>query len=325
MAPMPPPLRPSPPPPGRWRRTPPAVFTPILGLLGLGLAWRGTHQAWSVALGDLILGVGAMLFAFALVAWLAKPLRRPGVVIDEMAVLPGRAGMAAMTLSALVLAAALVPHAPRMALAVSVLAVLAHAGLAALHLRLILTGPVEARTPTPVWHLAFVGFIIAALSWGPLGVPGAATVMAVTVPVAVAIWAVSLWQLIRRIPPAPLRPLLAIHLAPASLFASVAIGLEMPGLATGFLILGGAILLALLLAGRWIVEAGFSPLWGAFAFPLAAYASALWAAVGAGVPVRGIAALVLVAATLAIPPILVRVLRLWARGELAVRTNAATA
>jgi tellurite resistance protein len=41
------------------------------------------------------------------------------------------------------------------------------------------------------------------------------------IPVATGVWAFSLWQLFTRIPPAPLRPLLAIHLAPASLFAIV--------------------------------------------------------------------------------------------------------
>ena len=37
-----------------------------------------------------------------------------------------------------------------------------------------------------------------------------------TLPIAALIWGISLAQLIGRIPPAPLRPLLAIHLAPVS-------------------------------------------------------------------------------------------------------------
>ena len=314
------------PPPGLWRRTPPAVFPPILGLLGLGLAWRAAGAGWQAAVGELILGAGTLLFAFAAVAWLSKPLRRPGVVVEEMSVLPGRAGLAAMTLSGFAVAAALVPHAPRLAMGLSVLVFAAHTGLAALHLRMILTGPVEARTLTPVWHLAFVGFIVAGLSWVPLGAEAASRlVLFATLPIAGAIWLVSLWQLARRIPPAPLRPLLAIHLAPACLLATVASGLGLTGLAALMASLAGVILLALLVAGRWITQSGFSPLWGAFTFPLAAFAGMLWALVAAGEPLRGVAAIVLVVATLAIPPILVRVLQLWAKGDLAVRTNAATA
>ena len=323
------PPRPSPPPAppaGPWRRTPPAVFPPILGFLGLGLAWRAAGEGWQTAVGDVLLGAGALLFALAAAAWLSKPLRRPGVVVEEMAVLPGRAGLAAMTLSALLVAAALVPLAPRLALGLSVLMVVAHAGLAALHLRLFLAGPTEAQTLTPVWHLVFVGFIVAGLVWVPLGVEGAARlVLFAMLPLAVAIWGISLWQLLRRIPPAPLRPLLAIHLAPACLLATVASGLGMSGLATVLASLAAAILAALVLAARWITQSGFSPLWGAFTFPLAAFAGMLWHLVAAGEPLRGLAAVVLVVATLAIPAVLVKVLQLWARGDLAVRTNAATA
>ena len=320
-----PPIPPAP-PPGLWRRTPPAVFAPILGILGLGLAWRAAGAGWQAAVGEMILGAGTLLFVFAAVAWLSKPLRRPGVLLEEMSVLPGRAGLAAMTLSGFAVAAALAPHAPRLALGLSVLVLLAHTGLAALHLRLILTGPVEARTLTPVWHLAFVGFIVAGLSWVPLGAEGAARfVLFATLPVAGAIWLISLYQLVRRIPPAPLRPLLAIHLAPASLLATVAAGVGLSGLASLLAGLAVAILLALVVGARWITQSGFSPLWGAFTFPLSAFAGMLWALVAAGEPLRGVAAIMLVVATLAIPPILLRILQLWAKGDLAVRTNAATA
>lgn len=319
--------------PGRprlWARTPPAIFPPLLGLFGLGLAWRAGAGVFGVpaAVGDLLLGAATALWLLGLVAWCAKPLRRPGVIFEELRVLPGRAGLAAMTLSGLLLAAALVPHAPRLAMALTLLALAAHAALAGLVIRLILTGPEEGRVLTPVWHLLFVGFIMAPLSLVPLGHVGAATaILGLTVPVALAIWAASLAQLLRRFPPAPLRPLLAIHLAPASLFAGVAALLQMPALASGFAALAGAILLALLLAGRWIAAAGFSPLWGAFTFPLAAFAGALLALApisAAPEALRLAGGLVLVAATLAIPPILVKIWQGWARGDLAGRTNAAS-
>ena len=313
---------------GGLRRTPPAIFPPILGFFGLGLGWRAAGDGAGVvaALGEVLLGAGALLYLVALAAWLAKPLRRPGVVLDEISVLPGRAGLAAMTLSGLLLGAALVPYAPRLAFGLSLVAFAAHVGLAALVIRLILTGPDEVRVLTPIWHLLFVGFIMAPLTWTPLGMEAASRmVVFVTLPVACAIWTVSLVQIATRIPPAPLRPLLAIHVAPASLLSVAAAELGMVDLASLLLGLAAILAVSLLAAGRWLTEAGFSPLWGAFTFPSAAFAGGLWALTEAGLPLRFAAAVVLTAATVGVPFILVRILKSWASGDLARRTNAARA
>ena len=310
-----------------WRRTPPAIFPPALGFLGLGLAWRGAEEvfAFPLPLGEALLGAGTLMFLFMLLAWGAKPLRRPGVALEELRVLPGRAGVSAMTMGLMLLGAVLAPYAPSVALGVTLAALIAHSLCALLIVHVLLTGPPEQRGVTPVWHLSFVGVIVAALPAATLGLEGLAlALLLVTMPVAAAIWAVSLWQLWRRIPPAPLRPLLAIHLAPAALFASVAAQLDMPVLALAAALLGCMILLALLAAARWIAVSGFTPLWGAFTFPLAAFAGAL-IDLGDGRGVVGaLAAVVLVAATLIIPPILGKVVQAWLRGTLADQTNAAT-
>ena len=322
--PLPPPLPPR--PKGLWRDTPPAIFPPIMGVMGLALGWReATARLGAPAgIGDLILGAGAMLLLFCLVAWLAKPLRRPAVIPEDLRVLPGRAGLAAMVLSVTLLAAALVPLAPGLALGLLGVAVAAHLALTWLVIRALLTGPEEGRVVTPVFHLVFVGPILWALTTIPLGLGGGAILWAM-IPVAFTIWGVSAVQLLRRIPPAPLRPLLAIHLAPASLFAIVASRLDLPMVALPAVILAGVILLALLVSARWLTEAGFSPLWGAFTFPLAAFATALLSVSdGAGL-VGVMGGVALVAATLAIPPIAFKVLQAWAKGSLAARTNAAVA
>ncbi len=299
-----------------------------MGLFGLGLAWRAGAPAFGlpVELAEALLGAVTLIYLFALLAYLAKVARRPGVVVEDLQVLPGRAGLATMSLSLMLLAATLVPYHAGLGAAVAVTAFALHAVLALMAARVILTGPAEARVVTPVWHLLFVGFILGPLAGLQLGLTGHATaILFATIPVAFGIWVVSLWQLVTRIPPAPLRPLLAIHLAPASLFAIVGAGLGMPTLAGAFALLGGAILLTLLSFGRWITNAGFSPLWGAFTFPLAAYASALFATIGDAAAGRIAAGIVLIAATLIIPPIAVKVMQAWARGTLAAKTNAAQA
>lgn len=308
---------------GKGWRTPPAIFPPVMGLFGLGLAWRRAFDAAGLpgGLAEALLGGVSLLWLFCVAAYLGKVVQRPGVVAEDFRTLPGRAGFAAANLSGVLFAAVMVPYAPVLAFWVLMLTLASHAALGLALLRNYLTGPEEARVITPVWHLVFVGYILAPLSLVPMGYGQAAIIiLALTMAVALAIYAVSAVQLLRRIPPAPLRPLLAIHLAPVSLFATVAATLDLPGLAAVFAALALAVLAALLAAGRWITEAGFSALWGALTFPSAAAASALLAV---GWDVAGL--LLAVAASAIVFPIAVKVMQAWAKGGLAVRTNAAQA
>lgn len=324
--PMPPPLPDR--PRGLWRDTPPVIFPPVLGLLGLGLGWREAARVLGAPgeIGELILGGAAMLLVFCLAAWLAKPLRRPAVTIEELRTLPGRAGLGAMLAAVLLLAAALVPLAPRLATGIMVAGIAAYLGLIAVLVPMLVTGPEEGRSVTPAFHLIFVGLILAPLSAIELGHAAASGALFwVMVVLAMAIWVASARQLLQRIPPAPLRPLLAIHLAPASLFAIVGTRLGLDWIALAFAVLASALAIALVASARWIAAAGFTPMWGAFTFPTAAFATALLSVSG-GAGVAGAAGgLVLVVATLSVPVITFRVLRSWARGELAARTNAARA
>ncbi len=306
-----------------FSRMPPAVFPVLMGLLGLGLALRRGFDQLGLPneVAELVLGAACGLWSFAALAYLSKLARRFGTLAEDLRTLPGRAGTAAGSLGLLLVASAVVPYSHGLATGLMVAGLVLHGALALLMLNTFRNGPPEQREVTPVWHLHFVGFILAGLSAVPLGYGGlATTILWGTMAIAGVIWGISLMQLIRRIPPAPLRPLLAIHLAPASLFATVAALLQLNDIALFFAVVGGVILLALVMASGWIATAGFSPLWGAFTFPIAAYASALLALdmVATGV-------VVLIAAIGLIPPILYRVLAGWAKGDLAAKTNAAQA
>lgn len=86
-------------------------------------------------------------------------------------------------------------------------------------------------------------------------------------------------------------------------------------LATGFATLTLALLISLIIAGHWLTVNGFTPLWSAFTFPLAASAAALLAQDETRMfQIAG--AVVLIAATFAIPVILALVLRQWMTGQL---------
>jgi tellurite resistance protein len=314
-----------------FQRMPPAVFPAIMGLFGLGLALRRGAEVigYPVAIAEIALGAISLLWVFATLGYAAKLSQRPSVIMEDLAILPGRAGLAAMSLGLFLLAATLLPYSADAALGLALLGLGLHAVLAGLIIVALAKGPAEGRIVTPVWHLSFVGFIIAAVTLAPLGyVTLAKAIFWATAVVAAGIWAVSILQLIKRIPPAPLRPLLAIHLAPASLLGTVAILLDMPQIAVGFALIGGVIVLSMAVAARWITEAGFSALWGAFTFPVAAYASLLLllaAAMGAQSAWVWAGSLCLFAAIGIVPSIALKVLQAWTKGALAAKTNAATA
>ncbi|MCC1481855.1 tellurium resistance protein [Roseibaca sp. Y0-43] len=324
--PLPPPLEI--PKPGFGRRTPPALFPPLMGLFGVGLGWRAASGAFGIdpAIGDLILGATSLLFLFTLAAYLAKPLRRPATFMEDLRVLPGRAGLSAASLCLMLFAATLAPYASGLATGVALLAFAVHVGLVVAIALTILRGPEEGRVVTPVFHLSFVGFIIGGVAANALGHPDVARwLLWSTLLPAGLIWGFSARQLLNRVPPAPLRPLLAIHLAPASLFTIVAAGAGLQAAAYAFSALAAAILIALLASAKWLTQAGFSPLWGAFTFPLAAFASAL-ITLSQGQGAMGmIGGVVLVVATLMVPLIAYRIFKLWPGGKLAAKTNAAEA
>ncbi len=311
-------------------QTPPVIFPPIFGLLGLGLAWRRAGPALGApqAIADLISGAVTLLFLFAALAYALKLSRRAGVVAEDLRVLPGRAGLASMVLSFYLLAAVVFPLMPGFARVILFAGFGAHAVLVGLMLWLLATGPAAQRRVTPVFHLHFVGFIVAPAAAIPMGFTAMSHLILIASGVIAAlIWLASLAQLLRETPPAPLRPLLAIHLLPASLLGHTALMLGHVGAALAFAALSAAILAALVTGARYLTAAGFSPLWGAFTFPLAAFAGLMLslAEAGQGEAFRLPAALALVAATLIIPVIDFRVMQAWAKGGLGPKTNAARA
>ncbi len=313
-----------------FQRTPPAMFPPVLGLFGLGLAWRRGAASFGLPeqVVELFLGAVSLLFLFCLVAYGVKIMMRAGVVAEDLRVLPGRTGLVAATMCLMLLAAVLVPYAPALAGAALILGFLGHLALATAVLVWLIRAPAEARQFTPAMHLVFVGFIVAPGAAVPLGyVAGLSILIWYCALAAVSIASVTLGKVVTGQEAPPLRPLHAIHLAPGSLVATGAfmngqdtLGLFGLGIAT-------ATFLLLLYRARWMTVAGFSGFWSAFTFPFAAFVSSWFAAhtVFGWESARIAGGLLLVAATLIIPPIAAKVLRLWAEGKLAAKTNAAIA
>jgi tellurite resistance protein len=231
-------------------------------------------------------------------------------------------------MSLMMLAAVLLPYAPRLAAWVLAGGVVLHALVAAAALRIFLAGPDEARQVTPVMHLTFVGLINAPLAAVPLGMTLVATgIFWYALAAALVVWALALRPLLTGVFPAPLRPLQAIHLAAASLLGGAAHLLGLAALGNALAFFSAALFVVLVARARWLTEAGFSGFWSAFTFPIAAFAGLLFLTAESlgSEAVRTAAGLVLIAGTLIIPPIAFKVMQLWAKGVLAQKTNAATA
>ena len=326
-----------PPPPqvppkvGLFRRVPPAIFPAMLGLLGLVAVWRRAVETFGfpAPVVDMAAGMVTLLFAYCLVAYGAKFAQRPAVVAEDLRTLPGRTGLAALFIGLMVEAQVLAPMAQGLAKACLLIGVL---GLAAIALQVLpqrVRGTDTAGPITPAMHLVFVGFILVPGAAVPLGVAGGLLPWLIwyCAVAAILITALSIRPLLTGGGQPPLRPLQVIHLAPAGFVASGALLVGQPVLGAAALVWAALLAAVFLIRLRWLTEGEFSGFWSAFTFPVTAFAGALL--IAARVydmgPLRYLGGLILVAATLYIPVIAYRVLKLWAKGVLAAKTNAAIA
>lgn len=296
----------------------------------MGITWRAGHDLFGApaAVAELILGSVSLLFIFFSVSYLAKLRLRRGVLLEDLRPLPGRIGLAALTMGTMLFGAALVPYTPVAAGLILTVGLGFHLLLIFYVLVQLVRRPDIIGPVSPALYLVFAGVAVSPVAAIPLGrdlfVQG---ILYYSTAAAFVILVLTLPGMFRRTTPAPLRPLHVIHLAPVSLIAAGAAHTGQGCLALAALGWACLLFFVLLCRLRWIVSAGFSPFWGSFTFPVAAFAGA-WVAIHShtefGVPpvVPGCA---IILATLVIPPIAYRILRQWADGSLAARTNAGIA
>ncbi|MCX7888554.1 MAG: tellurium resistance protein [Rhodobacteraceae bacterium] len=310
---------------GIGRRTPPAVFTVIMGLLNLGIGWRVGAERFGLPgePAEMLLGAGVLVYLFAAAVYALKVVRRPGVAGEDLRTLPGRAGLSAMIMSVYLLAIVFVPYQTGLANGLLAAGLGLHLVLVGALVNLFTHGPREQAMVNPVWNLSFVAVLIGGIAAHQLGHDGLAQlIFGLGLLAAVPIWVVSTRQLLAKRPPPPLRPLLVIHLAPTALLGNVAHYLGYGVAAQGFAIASAGLVLLMLWHVRWLTAAGFSPFWGAFTFPVAAV-GVFWLRLGG--PWAPAGAAVILGASVLIPWIAVRIVRLWMSGRLSAMTNAAVA
>jgi tellurite resistance protein len=313
-----------------WRQTPPAIFPVTLGFMALALGWHNASDVMPVIpveLGDLMLAVAMGFYLWFLLFYVVKAIARPSVVLEDLKMPPARGGIAAMAMAMMLLAAALLPFgvsAPQ----VWWTGVLMMLAASALVLYSILTDPPEKRQYSTFQYLSFVGPIVGPMAGIPLGYVQESILMAYGASAAWGVVTVGLFLTLNPLKmPVPLRPSLMIFAAPISLLAMVFGALGNDTLFGYMYPVTSAISIALMLLIPWMAKGGFSPLWGAFTFPVAAFLNVQVMAVGKGF---GMIAQVGVYAGLVIGTPLIlfityRMIMLWVTGDLAKKTGAATA
>jgi tellurite resistance protein len=313
-----------------WRQTPPAAFPVCLGFLSLAVAW--THAAnvlpWvSEDMSNLLLAAATGYFLWFFGFYIAKVIARPAVLTEDMRTPPARAGIAAMAMAMMLLALALLPfnlYVPQVWWTGVVLQIAA----SAIVLHAIWLDPPEKRHFSTFQYLTFVGPVIGPFTGVPLGYIWESYWLIMASLVAYVIVTIGILVTLKRDPiPKALRPSITIFLAPLCLFALGFDALGEQQIFVYFYWASNVAAAGLLLLAPWMMRGGYTPVWAAFTFPVAAYLNVQVVALANG---HGFYAMLGTYAAMAIgtPLILYMVYRTvmeWVTGDLAKKSHAASA
>ncbi|PJR08767.1 dicarboxylate transporter/tellurite-resistance protein TehA [Sinorhizobium meliloti] len=305
---------------------PASYFGMVLGLAGLGNAWRGASLAWQLPefIAEWIYVVAGAVWAVLVVLYILKAILAPAKLMEEAAhpvqcCFIGLAGVSTM-----LIAGGLVPHSQLGASIVFAIAFIFTLLFAVWRTGGLWKGERDHANTTAVLYLPTVaGSFVSATVVSALGYPdwgqfafGAGLFSWL------AIESVLLHRLlIGPTNPAPLRPTLGVQLAPAPVgaVAYIAISGGVPDIFAHALI-GYGILQLLVMArlSRWIAQAGAVPGLWAFSFGATAIAAApaLLIAHGDHGAISILAPLLFVIANLVIAGLIVMTLSLLLSGKM---------
>ena len=311
------------------RRTPPALFPCLLGFLGLGLAWRRMGDLGAPNwIGEFVCLLATLLFAGTFICYLTKVCIRPSVVLDDLKIGPARGAVSAGSMCLMLVSLIVLPYSMFIAQIIWWSGVVLHALYLLAVIKTLRSIKQMRRSITPVVLLPFVGIIVASIG-GPLMINRLISITFLIFSIPFFIWIVLESVNNARVygVEKPQRPSFAIILAPVSVFALASHYIWPINVFYWFWFasLFTAVLLTPLL--RWTISGGWSPSWGAFTFPIAAFSNVMIAGAVSGFGWSAWAGLIigLGVSTALIPYVVYRTYRLWAAGKLAELSKAAIA
>lgn len=315
-------------PPLSWlTHVPVPLFAVVMGLAGLGLAWRKSHEAlgWPAIVGEAVLALAGLAFAAITVLYAAKLLRHTGAVIREFNH-PIRVNFfPAFSISLLLMASAALPYGAGLAEGLW----LAGTGLQLVFALAIInrwiTHNVEIQHASPAWFIPVVGNILVPIAGARLGyVEVSWFFFSVGLLFWVVLFAIVLYRIIFHDQlPATFLPTLFILMAPPAIGMVAYLQLNGGGLDTMARVLFAvALFIALLLAtmARLFLRVPFAVSWWAFTFPSAAMtiAAVLYYERVPGPATAALGIALLLATTAIITVVTARTLAALARGRLFV-------
>jgi tellurite resistance protein len=258
------------------RSLPLGIYGMVMGLVGLGVAWRSAGAgAW---LSESWIALGVAAFALLAALHLVKLARHRDLVVAELKnpALLGFCGALPVALS--LVAAGLAPHAAPLASLLWWAAYALHLAFMAGGVARWLAGMRLADLNTG-WIILMVGGIVVPLGGLPLGHVQAATLLfAASVALAPLVMGLVLWRAASA-PPLPVaaRPTWFVLLAPPMLLYINGPAVWAPSAWIDAAYVAGMLLaLWLLWTARRLRDWPFSMAWWSFTFPLDAVAGAAW-------------------------------------------------
>lgn len=261
---------------------PASYFGMVLGIAGLGGAWRVAHRVWGLPpeVGETLMLVGTLLWAFLVVLygikWLVAPEEARREAEDPIqCCFIGLVGVATS-----LVALAVLPYSRPLAEALFGAGAVFTLGFALWRTGVLWQGGRDHNTTTPVLYLPTVaGAFITAVGAAALGWPDwGQLAFGAGIFSWLAIESVLLHRLytVRPLPPA-LRPLLGIQLAPPTVGTVAYLSVTTPPQGeAAHILLGYGLLQALILLRLlpWIMQQPFAPSYWAFSFGVTALATA---------------------------------------------------
>lgn len=258
------------------------IFPAVLGILGLGLAWRDAGISFGIPgwIGETVSGFGVGFFLAALVLYGMKAFRFRDIVLMEARAVPTASLVAAIPMNFLLIAGVVAPYTLILG---EILWWIGVAGQLAVTIHVVgyvwLNKGLGVQSITPIWLLPTVGIILAPISGSAFDY---LFVNWLLFGIAVFFWLALTPLLLYRLVFAeglapPQRPALVIILTPPSLCVAAYVHLQ-GGYMDPFahMLFGVACMMALLLLTKVkdFIALPFSMAWWAFTFPLDAFTRA---------------------------------------------------
>jgi tellurite resistance protein len=311
-----------------YRRTPPALFPCLLGLIGFALMWRKLSEFGApLWIGEALGAVAIGLFGFTFSSYVVKLILRPSVVLDDLKIGPARGAVSAGSVCLLLMSAIFVPYDFRVATAIWWFGIVMQI-VYLICVLVTLKSVVNMRaTLTPVLLLPFMGLIVGAIAGPDLEYRSLSIAfLALSAPFYFWIVGESLLNAKTRGVEPPNRAGFAIMLAPPSVYAVASYFIWNDVVFYWFWLFCLGVGIAMVPFIPWMVRGGFKPSWGAFTFPVTAFTMAMMLGIQAGFTLAVVPMAVGVAlSTVLVPLVVFKTFKAWGYGKLAEATKAAIA